>query len=224
MGPVREIPIDAQPALLAVESALAHRPDVMQEIIRLASEEKLTPIQLRLDDPDMPFELYEGLASAVGSVKRSSSFWLGDLLAFGEAAYGERFAQAQAATGLSEETLLDHLFVAKAVDPKVRKLGVPWGAHKLVARMKPEEQKAWLNEAAKKGLTVDELRKRIAAKRREDRPPLPGAGEPSSDPGGVFEVARAILRDAREHDDPSYFLIPREDIERLKAALGEETT
>lgn len=222
MGPTREIPLDAQPALLATEAALAHRPDVMTAIIDLTRDGKLTPTQLVLDDPNMAFDLYEGLASAVGSVKRSSSWWLGDLLAFGEAAYGERFAQAQQATGLSEETLLDHLFVAKAVDRKIRKAGVAWGAHKLVARMKPEEQRAWLNEAARKGLTVDELRKRIAAKRREDKPQIPGTGEGGSDPGGVFEVARAILRDIRETDDPAYFLIPREDVERLKAALGEE--
>jgi hypothetical protein len=49
---------------------------------------------------------------------------------------------------------------------------------------------------------------------------LPGIGEPAA--GSVEEVARAILRDARESDDPSFFLIPREDVERLKAALGDE--
>jgi hypothetical protein len=38
----------------------------------------------------------------------------------------------------------------------------------------------------------------------------------------VLEVARAILRDAKQADDPGYWLIPDEDMARLRGALGEE--
>ena len=78
-------------------------------------------------------------------------------------------------------------------------------------------------EAAKGGWTEMQLREAMRAKRKDTAPPLfdPEEGAEGADSGALVEVARAILRDQRPHeDDPSLVILPVDDIARLEAALG----
>ena len=54
---------------------------------------------------------------------------------------------------------------------------------------------------------------------RDSDPPAPGGGLDSK---LLEEAARAILRDARRADDDLHYLVPVEDMTRLRAAFDEE--
>jgi hypothetical protein len=195
--------------------------DAFRAIVALAEAGAITPTSLDLSDPELPFETYEALGAYLGRMNRSCSWWIGDWLVFGEGAYGEKFAQAVHATGLAEQTLLNRAYVSRNVARSLRRAAVPFSVHAEVAPLPPREQKRWLDRAEKQAWTRADLRAAMKARRTETEPPEARSGEPVE--GALLEeVARAILRDAREHDDPGFYLIPAEDVARLRAALGEE--
>lgn len=197
-----------------------------QLVLALEDSGALTPTALVLTDRDMPFERYEAIMGFVGRVKRTSSWWVGDAIVFGEGIYGEQFAQAMAVTGLSEQTLLQYQFVCQNIPPERRRESLSFGVHELVARDPGDEQEAWLSQAEKKGWGVKELRAARAAKRKETKPQIPGTVDdpPSNtvDFGILQEAGLAVIRDARDHElDPSLVTIPRETLSRVQAAFGE---
>lgn len=179
----------------------------------------LTPTRLDLP-PETRFTTYEALGSFLGRVKRSSSWWIGDWLNFGEGVYGEKYAQAVTATGLDEQTLMNYAYVCRSVAPSRRREALPFGVHAEVAPLDPAEQTAWLDRAEEQGWTRADLR----AAMREERgdPPAGDDREPRS-PSGAEEVLRAVYRDARAADDrPGFWMIPDETMARVRAVVGEE--
>ena len=200
----------------------AAQEEAVQLLLALEQAGAVTPTSLQLTDPEMSYERYDALGVFLGRMKRWTSWAIGDWLNFGEGVYGERFAQAAANTHLSEQTLLHYQFVAREIPEARREVSVAFGAHALVARMEPREQSRWLKQAAKKGWGERELRDAIKAKRTEMHPTLlPEEGEPG-EMTPLAEVGLAILRDAVPHDDGQHYLIPNEDMVRLRAALGQE--
>lgn len=189
------------------------------EIARgLADAGAVTLTSLTIDDPSFAYEKAELLASYFGAFSRMTQWWVGDLLVFAEGAYGQEYAQLAHATGLSEQTLLNRAYVCRHVPREIRKPSLSFSMHADVAALPRADQKRWLDRAEKKGWNRQALRDAMKAKRRDERPTLVDPDEP----GGLQEVAAAILRDAREHDDGQHFLVPNEDIVRLRAALGAE--
>lgn len=201
---------------------LAEQAGALDLLLQLERSGAVTETQLLLTDPDLPYDTYESLGAFLGAVKRRTSWYIGDWLNFGEGVYGERFAQAAAVTGLNEQTLLHYQFVCRQVPESRRKASLAFGVHALVARMEPAEQRYWLDRAARRDWGEKELREAIKKKRSEQAPPLFPDGEEGSQKTVLDEVAAAILRDARPHDDGQHWLIPNEDMARLKAALGVE--
>ncbi len=195
--------------------------DAFRAVVALADGGYITPVSLDLTDPEMPYDSYESLGRYFGRMNRSCSWWVGDWLVFGEGVYGERFAQAVAATGLSEQTLLQRSYVCRNIPRSRRRAGLSFSVHLLVAKLDARAQKTWLDRAEKNGWSAKDLAAAMKALRKDERPTLlDGDGEVDADELAV--VARAILRDAKESGDPAYYLIPREDMARLAAALGEE--
>lgn len=206
---------------------LAHRPLVEQQLavqllLDLEAAGAVTETALNLTDPEMDFDRYEALGTFLGAMKRRTSWWIGDWLNFGEGVYGERFAQAAAATGLNEQTLLHYQFVCRNVPDSRRVAALAFGVHALVARLEPREQSYWLKQAARKDWGEKDLREAMKAKRHDQQPPMFDDGEDGSQKTVLGQVAEAILRDAVPHIDGQHHLIPNEDIARLKAALGQE--
>ncbi len=202
---------------------LAMGGEAFQVLVTLAEGGAITPTSLDLSDPEMPFESYELLGAYIGRMNRSCSWWIGDWLVFGEGVYGERFAQAVTATGLAEQTLLNRAYVCRNVAREHRLARVPFSVHAEVAPLTASEQKKWLNRAEKHNWTRADLRAEMKSRRTDTPPPVGDPGEEEEVVVGLLlEVARAILRDAQESGDPGYFLIPRETVSRLRAALGEE--
>jgi hypothetical protein len=207
---------------LDVAHPLHEQQQSFQLILTLEEAGMIDRVSLTLPD-DTSVEQAIGVAGFLGEVKRRGSWYIGDELNQSEAMYGEEYAQVAASFGLNEETLLHYKFVALNVPKEIREPNVPFGAHAAVARLEPKEQKAWLKQAAKKGWSERDLRAAMRAKRKDTHPQLPGTEgeEGAAVSADLVEVARAILRDQRPHeDDPSLVILPVDDIARLEAALG----
>lgn len=121
---------------------------------------KVTPTSLSLNG-ELSYDVYEALGAFLGQVNNSSRFWLGDWLLYGEALYGERYAQAAIATQLSPQTLANVQSICHRVPPQRRLAGVSFSCHAEVAALEPAEQKSWLQVADEERLTKGELRARI---------------------------------------------------------------
>lgn len=194
--------------------------EAFQHIKRLADAGAITATSLELTDPDMSYDAYEALGAYLGRMNRSCSWWVGDWLAFGEGVFPEKYAQAAAATGLAEQTLLNRVYVCKNVPPSRRRAALSFSVHSEVASLDAREQKMWLDRAERQGMSQKELRAAMKATRKDERPPI--HDDENDHEGTLVTVAKAILRDARPADDGQHHLIPNEDVARLRAALGEE--
>jgi hypothetical protein len=189
----------------------------------------ITAVALDLSTVELSVDEACSIARYFGTVKRRSSWYLGDLLLDSENRHGEYYAQVAHETGLASQTLLNLVWVAKNVPSSRRVPGLAHSVHAEVASLSAKEQKAWLAQAKKHDWSRSELREAMKAKRKEDKPQLFGdEGEDFDDdgesisPAQVMEVARAILRDATPHEDGQHHLVPNEDVARLKALFGEE--
>lgn len=126
--------------------------------------------------PDTPYDQCEALATMMGQLHRTSAWIIGDLLNHIERVYGETYAQAAAATGLSEGALMNYTSACARIPRSRRRPKVPFSTHMEVAYLEPEEQERWLAEADKNKWTKAELR---AARKAEENPTL----EPELTPG-----------------------------------------
>jgi len=200
-------------------------PDETFVIVKsLVSSGHLSITHLLIEDEITTGEA-DGLLAFFGILKRATSWWIGDLLNQLEITHPEEFSQLSEATGLAETTRQQYQFVCQQVAVERRQPSLGFSHHAKVARLEPKEQNAWLKRAASKGWTYAMLVEAMRAKRAETRPQIPGTegGNGGVDTKMVLEAAEAIDRDAHEHpDDPTSFLVPVEDITRLRAALGRE--
>lgn len=207
---------------LDVAHPLHEQQAAFQLILTLEEAGMIDRVSLSLPE-DTPIDQIEGTAAFLGEIRRRGSWYLGDLLNATEANHGDLYAQVAAASGLNEEYLQHIKFVCLNVPREMREPTLSFGCHAAVARLNPKEQKAWLKLAVKKGMTEKTLREAMRAKRKDMQPPIPGTedGEGDTPKGDLVEVARAIIRDHRPHeDDASLVILPKDDIARLEAALG----
>ena len=109
----------------------------------------------------MPVAQWRRTGESLGQIDRACRWWIGDWLSYGELEYGERYAPAAAATGYSEQTLMDAVWVARSVSKSRRVKRLSFSHHKAVAKLKPAEQERYLADAARNDWSVSELRKRI---------------------------------------------------------------
>lgn len=146
---------------------LEHRPSTgIQLLVELEERGAITPTSLSLP-PDLPYDQYEALAAMFGQLHRTSAWLIGDLLNYGERVYGEKYAQAEAATGLSKGTLMNMASVCSHIPRSRRRQSLPFSTHAEVAYLEPQEQERWLKKAASEGWTKEELR---AARKAEENP------------------------------------------------------
>ena len=193
--------------------ALAEQPEVFSMVRALEQAGALSPTQLLLEDPEMPYEQYEALGTFLGRVQDGSRWWIGDWLRFGEHVYGEKYAQAASLLGLTPGTLQNYAYVASAVPPARRRANLPFSTHREVAALPARQQEKWLKKAEDEGLTRAKL---SAAIRPPEEKPAPGVSFETA----LREVGEAIVRDAQH--DGQHWLIPNETFDRLKALLVEE--
>lgn len=110
--------------------------------------------------PGLPFERWQALGATLGRLHRSSPWWVGDWLVYGERTYGERYSQALNLTGLEYQTLANCVWVASRIEFSRRREHLSWKHHAEVAACDEAEREAWLDLAERERLSARELRRR----------------------------------------------------------------
>lgn len=150
---------------------LAVRPDLNQ--IAIPGVE-LSYTALVVTDPELAFDSFASIIRAGTRIHSAAKFWVGDALEFGELVYGESYAQAVEATGLSYSYLTNIRSVCRKVHRDRRREGLSFSHHAEVARLDPELQAEWLDAALENGWSVDDFRSRL----RDACPPPPRGEQP----------------------------------------------
>ncbi len=194
--------------------------DQLDLIAELRSSNAVTPTSFDLDDPSLTWDRWVAIGRFFGRIKRSTSWWIGDWINFGEAVYGERYAQAVDVTELSKETLINYAYVARSVPRSRRREELSFGTHAEVAPLEPSEQKKWLDAAAENGWTRAELRERLGASLASGDDEGMGGGEMLSRGEVLEDAARSVWLASRKNGNGSYE-VPPEPMARLASALGE---
>lgn len=107
---------------------------------------------------------------ALQQVRRASRGWqflVGDLIAYGEDAYGEEAAQLIDAAEWDETSVAVYVWLAKRIPRERRRMALfPRGGidqHMAVAKLAAPDQVSWLERAAAEGWTVTETRRQLKA-------------------------------------------------------------
>lgn len=126
---------------------------------------RLSSTGLRLTDPEMSYEAFEGLCEYLGesyaTVRQADTAlkWaIGDAIIQGEALFKAKAYQAFESFGMSEETMRECARVAERVAPSVRRARVPWSQHRAVAAQPPDRQRELLRKVAAEGMSHHALR------------------------------------------------------------------
>jgi hypothetical protein len=198
----------------------------------------ITPVSLDLTDANLTYDRWEALGRLLGSVKRSTSWYIGDWLIFGEALFGEEHAQgvestvserydiAERVTGLTRETLMNYKSVCQSIAVNRRRENLPFSIHIEVAPLTPREQRRWLAHAEKESLTRAELHRAIReageAPEPGEQPQWTGNGAVDlSSAGLIVEAAMRVFHQAEVLDDGTA-IVPADPWSRFAALLNEE--
>jgi hypothetical protein len=159
--------------------------------------------------PDLNLENWSRLVAAVvqmtgqaSSRRNTLTAWLGDLLAFGGGKYRGQITEYAKAADLDPGTLRVTKMVCSRIPLLCRHNALSWSHHCEVGKAvkDPAEIKTWLDTAAREGLSVVALRKRIrqhlAGPTRPDGGPSPaGAAAPFT----LLRELRAVGRFVKNH-------------------------
>jgi len=104
----------------------------------------------------------------LGTVTRSSQWWLGDWVRYGTGRWGEKYKEASRITGYDVHSLRNIAYVAGAIEPSRRRDDLTYSHHAEVSALEPDEQDKWLALAAAEGMSVADLRIELRAARRAD--------------------------------------------------------
>jgi hypothetical protein len=110
----------------------------------------------------LSYEEWFELGKNLQGIHRSVLFWLGDWLSWGEAKWGEKYAQAVERTGYAAQTLANAQWVAKKIEFSRRIRELSWSHHQEISYLDDKaEQDRFMREAVESRLTVSELRQQI---------------------------------------------------------------
>lgn len=130
----------------------------------------VNPVGMRFH-PRFPFEEWRALGGRIAMRASASLWWLGDWLRFGEEAYGRRYKDGVALTGLDYQTLRNYAVVARRFELSRRRDTLSFQHHAEVCALGDAEQDVWLDRAESSGWSRNELRRR----RRSELTPGSGA-------------------------------------------------
>ena len=117
----------------------------------------------------LPFEQWQQVGFRLRRINRAWRWWVGDWLNYGERAYGEMYSQAMEETGLPYHSLAQCVYVAKHVEPSMRREGLSWGHHEAVASLPKADQTALLDRAESHGWKREHLRAAVSVIKEPDK-------------------------------------------------------
>lgn len=94
----------------------------------------------------------------IGVSGRSSGWWIGDWLRYGNARFGERYSRASKTTGYDPQTLMNMVYVASRYGVERRRERLSWSHHAELAALDQEEQDRWLTLAEQERWSLSDLR------------------------------------------------------------------
>jgi len=174
----------------------------LQSALVASSNFNLTEIGLTITG-DLEYDEWFDLMRTLVRLETAFQFAIGDALLFGEARYGEKYAQAMEATGLSYQALANMVWVARKVPMQHRNAELSWTHHRVVASVDGADQTGLLEMAQSQGMSATDLQHHISGKPERTReivnvPPGISATEAAS----VLEQYANTVAQARSGDAP----------------------
>lgn len=111
--------------------------------------------------PRLSIESWKGIGERIWQISKSSSWWLGDWLVYGQDRYPERYSKAMKESLLDYQTLKNYAWVARKFPPSRRRGDLSLQHHAEVASLPEREQDAWLDLTVSHRWTRNELRRRL---------------------------------------------------------------
>jgi hypothetical protein len=128
------------------------------------------PTHLNLSQrPELTIEDLESIAVFLGRLHDGSKWWTADLLLEAEVRFGEDAHQIVAATGRSERTVLNWVWVASRVARSRRREELSFTHHSVVAPLDPQAQREWLQQAVDRRMSSRDLRDAISLPRGSEQ-------------------------------------------------------
>lgn len=163
----------------------------------LAVPGDITAVALTLPD-HLSFEDWADIFNGLRNVSQSVMFWIGDTLLYGEANFGEQFAQVVDATEYSPETIRNAMYVSRSIPPSRRRESLSWSHHAAVAGLSDMDQTHWLGLAEDNGWSVSALR--AARKASLTAPSENDEEEDIGFPKDPYGDMPKLLADAKNHE------------------------
>jgi hypothetical protein len=107
---------------------------------------------------ELSFEKWRAVGWALGRIHTMAKWALADWINYGEAAYGEKYADALEVTQRSKGGLMNIASVGRRVAASRRRDALSFTHHEIVAALDPDEQTKWLDQAEANRWSVEELR------------------------------------------------------------------
>tara|TARA_R100001530_G_scaffold135506_1_gene112878 strand:+ start:1192 stop:1794 length:603 start_codon:yes stop_codon:yes gene_type:complete len=117
----------------------------------------LTPVAY-IPTSTMTFDEFGDKLLLLKGLEGSVMWWLGDLLNFASARWGEKYTQALEATDYEYTTLARASYMAARFPPERRRVGLSFSHHREIADLPPDVADAWLVTAEEEGLSVRGLK------------------------------------------------------------------
>lgn len=107
------------------------------------------------------FEAWRTMLIDLLKAEENCKFYIGDLLNYGTAEYGEKYAWFVKDVRLREQTLRVWCSISKALPPSIRGYDLTWSHYREVAALDRSKQKRFLQQAEALGWSVQDLRDAI---------------------------------------------------------------
>ncbi len=183
--------------------------------------EYLQPAALALPE-GLSFEEWQDVGRFLEQTNGAVQWWLGDWLNYGEAAYGEKYAQALDAERWEYGALRNMAYVAGRVEMSRRRDNLSFSHHAEVASLDPDVQDRLLGAAAEKGLTRQGLRDAVRTYKQALAAPngskphtngkKPPAKKPRKEPESAQAIVEALFQGKRRPTDPDPVPDPGQDL------------
>lgn len=137
----------------------------MRSIAKFMEKYQITEVGIDLADADISWDEWRWYFQLTVRLAKRSPWAVGDMGVYGEDRFGEDMAQAITKeilmSGYSQGSLYNLFYVSRNVKPSERNPNLSPSHHYHVAKMKPDEQVAWLARAELEQWTVAEFRRQI---------------------------------------------------------------